>query len=196
MKKTWLVTFNALTLLAWLLFFIHTGLHGFQFDDQSLVMMSVAQGLAIFEVINSIFKLAGANWLLTTMQVSSRFLVVALLWLIPSDVIADLGVYSGFILITLAWSITEIIRAVFYTSDLLGKQIMSLLWMRYTFFILLYPIGVIGEFMVMFSFMEWRGFEFDGAGIGLVIVALLYVVFFPKLYLHMIRQRKKKLAQG
>lgn len=194
MKRTWLITFNAVTLLAWLLFFVHAGLHGFQFDGQSMIILAFAQGLAIFEVINSIFKLAGANWMLTSMQVSSRVLVVILLWFMPWELVAELGIYSGFLLITLAWSITEIIRAAFYLTELFGKQVKALLWMRYTFFIVLYPIGVTGEFMVMFGFMEWRHFSFDIIGIGLAVIALLYVVFFPKLYLHMFRQRKKKLV--
>lgn len=194
MKKTWLIAFNAITLLAWMLFFVHVGLHGFQFDENSLYLLIIAQGLAIFEVINSIFKLAGANWLLTSMQVSSRFLVVGLLWWLPNETVMDQGIYSGFMLITIAWSITEIIRAAFYLSDLFGKKIKALLWMRYTFFVLLYPIGVIGEFMVMFSFMKWRWFEMDVVGISLVVIAMLYVVFFPKLYMHMFGQRKKKLV--
>lgn len=194
MKNVWLISFNAVTFLAWVLFFLHSGLHGFQFADQAKMILAIAQGLAIFEVINSIFKLAGANWLLTTMQVGSRFLVVGLLWWMPLELVVERGVYSVFLLITIAWSITEIIRAAFYISGLFGKEIKALLWMRYTFFIVLYPIGVVGEFMVMFSFMKWRWFELDAIGIGLVIIALLYVVFFPKLYMHMFGQRKKKLA--
>ena len=134
MKKTWLITFNACTFIAWMLFFVHVGLNGFQFDGQSMIMLAIAQGLAIFEVINSISKLAGANWLLTSMQVSSRFLVVGLLWWLPNETVTDQGVFSGFMLITIAWSITEIIRAAFYLTDLFGNQIKALLWMRYTFF--------------------------------------------------------------
>jgi very-long-chain (3R)-3-hydroxyacyl-CoA dehydratase len=191
LKKAWLISFNVVTLLAWTLFLLHTGQNGFQFDSQGMMILAVAQGLAIFEVINSIFRLAGANWMLTTMQVSSRFLVVGLLWWMPLELVAELGVYSGFLMITIAWSITEITRVAFYISGLFGKEIKALLWMRYTFFIVLYPIGVIGEFMAMFSFMEWRHFNFDAIGIGLVVIALLYVVFFPKLYMHMFGQRRK-----
>ena len=194
MKKTWLISFNAITLLAWVLFVVYTGVHGFRFDGQSIIMLAFAQGLAIFEVTNSIFKLAGANWVFTALQVGSRCLVVIVLWLLPRDLVADLGVYSGFFLVSMTWGITEIIRAAFYLSELFEKRIPGLLWMRYTFFIVLYPIGVLGEFMVMFSFIEWREFNHDLINVGLGIIALLYVVFFPKLYRHMFLQRKKKLA--
>jgi hypothetical protein len=190
MKNAWLIWFNVVTLLAWVLFFLHAGVRGFQFDDQDLMILAIAQGLAIFEVINSIFKLVGANWMLTSMQVSSRFLVVGLLWWMPLDLVVGLG----FFLVSITWGITEIIRAAFYLSELFEKRIQGLLWMRYTFFIVLYPIGVLGEFMIMFSVIEWRGLNHDLINVVLGIIALLYVVFFPKLYMYMFGQRRKKLA--
>jgi hypothetical protein len=53
---------------------------------------------------------------------------------------------------------------------------------------------VLGEFMVMFSFWKWRNFEPDLMDLFLLAVALSYFVFFPKLYGHMWKQRKKKLT--
>jgi very-long-chain (3R)-3-hydroxyacyl-CoA dehydratase len=197
MKKTWLISFNLVTLLAWSLFFIHALVHGLQFKEQSLWMLTVAQGLAIFEILNAVIGIAGANWMLTTMQVFSRFLIVALLIWIPNERLIELSsnsMVTGFMLIAIAWSITEVVRALYYLTEITKKPLQVITFSRYTFFIALYPIGVLGEFLVMFSFWEWRSFHLDIINLALAAVGLSYFVFFPKLYLHMWSQRKKKLA--
>lgn len=197
MKKTWLIGFNVVTLLAWLVYLLHASLHGLQFDEQSRLLLAIAQGLAIFEIMNAVIGIAGANWLLTTLQVFSRFLVVGLFFWIPAERWIEISNYStitGFMLITVAWSITEIIRALYYLTEIGNKPISGITFSRYTFFIALYPIGVLGEFLVMFTFWEHRQFEVNFINLALVAIALSYFVFFPKLYIHMWKQRKKKLA--
>lgn len=197
MKRTWLIAFNVITLLAWLGYFLHAGVNGFAFNETSLFLLAIAQGLAIFEIVNSIIGIAGANWLLTTLQVFSRFLIVALLIWIPNERLVELSLLSwlnGFLLITIAWSITEVVRALYYLTEISNKSIQSITFSRYTFFIFLYPIGVLGEFLVMFTFWEWRQFEINVINFALALIALSYFVFFPKLYFHMWKQRKKKLG--
>ncbi|MFM1874746.1 MAG: hypothetical protein RL266_483 [Bacteroidota bacterium] len=196
MKKYWLIFFNVATLIAWSLFFFHALVHGLRFDEQSLIMLAIAQGLAIFEIIHAILGIAGANWMLTSIQVFSRWLIVALLVWIPNDNLIDLSansVVTGFMLISVAWSITEIVRALYYLTEITKKPIRAVTFSRYTFFIALYPIGVLGEFMVMYNFWEWRLFELDIIDLSLAAIGLSYFVFFPKLYGHMWKQRSKKL---
>ena len=197
MKKAWLITFNVVTLIAWVVFFAHAIAHGLQANEQGIVLLAIAQGLAIFEIINAILGIAGANWLLTTMQVFSRFLIAGLLLWIPFETILEIDAtlpITGFALISIAWSVTEIVRALFYLTDLLNTSIKAVVFARYTFFIFLYPIGVTGEFLVMYDFWKWREFAIDPFNIILALIALSYFVFFPKLYGHMWKQRKKKLA--
>jgi very-long-chain (3R)-3-hydroxyacyl-CoA dehydratase len=194
MKRIWLIAFNVLTLLAWTLFFVHAALHGLQSEPQSLVMLNFAQGLAVFEVMNALFGFAGANWLLTAMQVASRLLIVVLLNWIPMEILVERDVFSGFAVVSIAWSVTEIVRALFYLTELFDKPLRSITFARYTFFILLYPIGVMGEFLIMHTFVSWREYSLDIFNVALGIVAISYFVFFPKLYGHMLKQRKKKLA--
>lgn len=195
MKRAWLVSFNVLTLLAWIFFLIHGALHGLAFDGRLLIFLSVAQGLAIFEVVHSVIGWAGSHWMLTALQVASRFFTVALLWWLPESLVIGLGPYSGFQLITIAWGITEVIRAAYYTAGLMTWPTRSLSFLRYNLFIVLYPIGLIGELMVMFSVMEHRHYNFDVAGWAMVAVGLMYVIFFPKMYGHMLKQRSKKLGK-
>lgn len=197
MKKAWLITFNVVTLIAWVAFFVHAIAHGLQVNEQGIVLLAIAQGLAIFEIINAILGIAGANWLLTTMQVFSRFLIAGLLLWIPFDTILEIDAtlpITGFALISIAWSVTEIVRALFYLTDLLNTSVKAVVFARYTFFIFLYPIGVTGEFLVMYDFWKWREFAIEPLNIILAFIALSYFVFFPKLYGHMWKQRKKKLA--
>lgn len=196
MKRIWLITFNVLTLLAWSVFFAHALLHGLAIDKQGLLLLTVAQALAVFEVMNAILGLAGANWLLTSMQVFSRLLIVFLLNWIPLELLSELNLYSGFALITIAWSVTEIVRALFYLTEIWKRPVKAVTFSRYTFFIFLYPMGVAGEFMVMYTFWEWRLFELNIINLALAGVALSYFVFFPKLYGHMWKQRNKKLGAG
>ena len=197
MKKAWLIGFNVVTLLAWAFYFLHVLLHGLQFQAESQLLLAVAQGLALFEIMNAVIGIAGANWLLTTMQVFSRFLIVALFFLVPTErwvEISTNATVTGFMLVSIAWSITEIVRALYYLTEINGKPLKAVTFSRYTFFIALYPIGVLGEFMVMFTFWEYNEFAFSFLNIALAAVALSYFVFFPKLYGHMWKQRKKKLA--
>lgn len=197
MKKFWLIVFNVITLIAWVFYFFHSSLHGLAFDKQSLLLLAIAQGLAIFEIMNALMGIAGANWLLTAMQVFSRFLVVGLLFWIPADRWIEISLNStitGFMLISIAWSVTEIVRALYYLTELVDRPIRSITFSRYTFFIVLYPIGVLGEFLIMFTFWEYSQFEINVINLALAAIALSYFVFFPKLYMHMWKQRKKKLA--
>jgi hypothetical protein len=51
----------------------------------------------------------------------------------------------------LAWSVTEVIRYPFYVVSLLGKDIYALNWLRYTLFLVLYPLGAGSEAFLSFS---------------------------------------------
>ena len=197
MKKAWLIAFNLITLIIWSLFFAHAIKNGFSYTKEGAVLLAVAQGLAIFEILNAVLKIAGANWVLTTLQVFSRFLIVALFFWIPAWRWIEISHYTivhGFMFVSVAWSITEMIRALYYLTEILNKPIGAITYSRYTFFILLYPLGVLGEFMVMFCLWEFSQFEISFINVALLAVALSYFVLFPKLFGHMLKQRKKKLS--
>ena len=107
----------------------------------------------------------------------------------------------------LCWGITEVVRYSFYFFKLLGTVPRAIVWARYTFFIVLYPLGVSSELWCAYS-----GFEHlvkSGAysvampnayNIALhfpsiqVMFFLGYVPGFPMLYQYMLKQRKSALA--
>lgn len=50
-----------------------------------------------------------------------------------------------------AWSLTEVIRYSFYAANLLGHEPYALLYLRYTTFYVLYPLGAASEAFVNYS---------------------------------------------
>lgn len=196
MKRNWLIGFNAVTLVAWLVFIAIAVADGLQLTDRGSKALLVAQGLAVFEIMNSVLGIAGSNWLLTTLQVSSRLLVMGILVLMASTCPCAGWESWGYPLITVAWGLTEVVRAVHYLAGLLGKEWSAVNWMRYSLFLVLYPTGVTGEFLILFGFWQWRGAQFDLLAAALGVIALSYVVFFPKLFGHMLSQRRKKLGSN
>jgi very-long-chain (3R)-3-hydroxyacyl-CoA dehydratase len=193
-KRSWLILFNGFTLVAWLVFLVVAASGGFELNTGAAMVLAVAQGLAIFEVMNAILGIAGSNFLLTGLQVASRLLVMALLVMMAPDCPCDGFEKYGYPLIVLAWTVTEVIRALNYLSDLLGLGLKAIGWLRYSLFIVLYPLGVTGEFLIIYGYWKWRGEHIDLIALTLAAIAFSYVIFFPKLYGHMLAQRRKKLG--
>ncbi|KAA0715571.1 Very-long-chain (3R)-3-hydroxyacyl-CoA dehydratase 2 [Triplophysa tibetana] len=106
-----------------------------------------------------------------------------------------------------AWTITEIIRYSFYTFSLLNHLPYLIKWARYTFFFVLYPMGVAGELLTIYAALPYvqktglysitlpnkYNFSFDYHTF-LILVMISYIPLFPQLYFHMMRQRKKVLG--
>ncbi|CAM9830216.1 unnamed protein product [Laminaria digitata] len=102
-----------------------------------------------------------------------------------------------------AWAASEVVRYPFYALSIAGMCPAVLHWLRYTAFILLYPLGFAGElgtWVVGMPHIKAVGLpDIPGLPEGSTLYILYaYIVFAfaigaPKLYLHMIRQRKKQL---
>jgi len=194
MKRNWLIGFNAVTLLAWLVFIAVALADGGQLTARGSIVLLVAQGLAVFEILNAVLGIAGSNWMLTTLQVSSRLLVMGILVLMGRVCPCSGFEGWGYPLIAAAWGITEVVRALHYLAGLFNHEVQIVNWLRYSLFTVLYPLGVTGEFLIMYGFWKWRGGQFDLIAAILAIIALSYLIFFPKLFGHMLAQRRKKLG--
>lgn len=166
----------------------------------------IFQHAALLEIIHAIVGLVKSNPLLTLFQVGSRIMIVdGVLLAIPYSEIST----SGLCLALLAWSITEIIRYLYYFMNLNNYVPHVLIWLRYTLFIGLYPIGVSGELLCAYAASQYAkshpevwsyalpnswNFAFSYHYL-LVIVMLTYIPIFPQLYLHMFAQRRKILGK-
>nr|CAD7456575.1 unnamed protein product [Timema tahoe] len=163
----------------------------------------IFQNAAILEVAHAALRLVPSNVLITFFQVSSRVIVVCGVLLATPTGPASLGLPLALI----AWSITEIIRYLYYALNLLGGVPWLLVWCRYTTFIALYPVGVTGELLCIFaaysyvaSTKMWSlempnklNFTFSYHYM-LLFIMFLYIPLFPQMYLHMFAQRRKILG--
>merc|ERR1711933_357526 len=102
-----------------------------------------------------------------------------------------------------AWTVTEVVRYSFYLSNLLGYVPYPLLWCRYSFFYLLYPLGVSGELwhlipatLHIFEHNEGplvtvAGKDIPALGVFSAIVIFAYIPVFPTLF-NLIRSQRRK----
>lgn len=216
-QKYYLLAYNGIAFLAWLAYGVSMVslvlLPGAfrQFPMWIVIMpylLPVAQGLALLEVVHSATGLVRSPVGSTAAQVASRILVVVLLYLFFSDPYLS-WINAGLLLVSIAWTITELIRYSFYFAGLLGREPHILLWMRYSFFVLLYPLGVTGEWLIILSPLLTYGlagrdifghqWTFAVGPVSYTIfvcaLAVSYIVYFPVLYRYMWQQRRKKLLE-
>lgn len=192
----YLSAYNTFALIAWLFYVSMVTGRGFILDSDSRMMLTIAQGVALLEVLHAALGWAGGSWWLTALQVASRILVVVLINVLPLDLFAsDIGFY-GTVMVSAAWGLTEVIRYAYYRQNMRGANLGYLEWARYSLFIILYPLGVTGEFMIMYTFIHEQGIGLNAITIAFSVIAVLYAVFFPRLYGYMWSQRKKKLAES
>jgi very-long-chain (3R)-3-hydroxyacyl-CoA dehydratase len=116
---------------------------------------------------------------------------------------------AGFPLLMTAWSIAEATRYIYYALNLYDLVPHFITWCRYSFFIILYPIGVTGELLTIYASLPViakkglyslpmpnplnASFYYHYALIGIMAS---YIPFFPQLYFYMLGQRKKFLGSG
>ncbi|KAJ7497232.1 PTPLA-domain-containing protein [Mycena latifolia] len=156
--------------------------------------VAVVQTCAILEVVHVLLGWVRSPLQTTAMQVASRLWAI---WLVQQfDVARTNPLYTSAVL---AWSLTEVVRYSFYASNLLGYEPPILLYLRYTMFYVLYPIGAGSEAFLNYatlpipsgiptlkSFLGWTAPEYARAGLFLLWWPSLY-----QLYTHMIVQRRK-----
>lgn len=180
----------------------------------------MAQSAAILEVLHAVFGIVRSPAMVTATQVASRLWIVwGILNAAPlstttkSLVLVDLPgplprLALSFHTLIFAWGITEIIRYSFFAFKEAGLQPFFLLWMRYSGFIILYPLGVSSELAMVFLALpylkESRKWCYDmpnalNIGFEYWIACLLgiaaYIPGFPQLYFYMVSQRKKVLRR-
>ncbi|MBP6732960.1 MAG: protein tyrosine phosphatase-like domain-containing protein [Chitinophagales bacterium] len=200
--KYYLAAYNLVAFLFWgafgISFLLSLTTNGsWWLDRNTLLLLNIAQGMAILEVIHALLKWVKSPVGSTTAQVASRLLVLVIIDLHHTvmgypGLGRDVFVF-GFMLITFAWTVTELIRYSFYFFTLFDKQPSILLWMRYSFFIVLYPLGVTGEWAILLTPVVITGFVLNAYNVFLIPVAISYIYYFPVLYKYMWKQRKARL---
>ncbi|KAJ7287596.1 PTPLA-domain-containing protein [Mycena rebaudengoi] len=160
--------------------------------------VAIVQSFALLEVFHVLLGWVRSPLQTTVMQVSSRLWIV---WGIAQqfDVARTSPLYTSTVL---AWSITEIVRYSFYATNLLGYEPPILLYLRYTLFYVLYPVGAGSEAFLIYgtlpfstsiptlkSLSGWTAPEYARAGLFLIWWPALY-----QMYTHMMSQRRKVIG--
>ena len=191
--KSYLIGYNVLAFLCWLGFLFSFLVSGCVLSDTNLLLLNIAQGMAVLEVVHTVLKWVKSPVGSTVAQVFSRLLVLVLINVFRMEGLISSLVYAGIVTVSIAWGITEIVRYSFYALQLLNALPSWLLWMRYTFFIVLYPVGVSGEWLIIAAPILMKGFSINPYNLFVLFLLVSYVYYFPVLYKYMWKQRKAKL---
>ncbi|XP_076662533.1 3-hydroxyacyl-CoA dehydratase 1 [Halictus rubicundus] len=208
----YLKTYNLTLVFGWSYILVKFLQNDFSFTvDESLWQnlkwpLIIFQHAALLEIIHAMMGLVKSNAMLTLFQVSSRIIIVdGVLLAIPYSEASTTGIWMA----VLAWSITEIIRYLYYFMNLNNYVPHVLSWLRYTLFIVLYPIGVSGELLCAYAATQYARSHPDALSYTLpnswnfafsylyllISVMITYIPVFPQLYLHMFAQRRKILGR-
>jgi very-long-chain (3R)-3-hydroxyacyl-CoA dehydratase len=200
--KYYLSAYNLVAFSFWAIYLVSFVTGGFVLNSHSLLLLNIAQGLAVLEVVHAILKWVKSPVGSTVAQVASRLLVVVLINMFLTVSLSNQWALAGIVIVSFAWSITELIRYSLYFLGTFNVQPQWLLWARYSFFIVLYPVGVSGEWCIILAPIIAGGllpqqtdvsWVFYGYRVFALILFISYAYYFPVLYGYMWKQRKSKL---
>mmetsp|Transcript_15676 Transcript_15676/g.43856 ORF Transcript_15676/g.43856 Transcript_15676/m.43856 type:complete len:218 (-) Transcript_15676:1027-1680(-) len=162
------------------------------------------QGLSLLETLHAATGLVRSGVAAALIQwVGRSHVLFAVLYAVP-ELHGSLAVTPLFTV----WAISEIIRYPWYAATLLDACPAFLTWLRYTAFIVLYPIGVLSEVWILVEVLpiakETRmynvtmpnaiNFGFDYY-IFLLVGLSIYPFAWFQLYSQLLRARGKKLGK-
>ncbi|KAI3876902.1 hypothetical protein MKW92_030097 [Papaver armeniacum] len=160
------------------------------------------QTLSFMEVLHGAIGLVPSGVLLPLMQWGGRthFLLAIVRRL---DEVQELpSIFITFF----AWSISDIIRYSHYALNCAGYSPFWVTYLRYTAFIVLYPLGMaIGEMWIMYQALPlikeknlyadfFNRFPFNYYSFVMAVL-VCYPFLWLKLYLHLFKQRRSKLGK-
>lgn len=189
--SNYLKLYSLVSLWCWILFLGYF-LYDPGFNSKTLLLLTLAQGLALLDVVHVGMKWVKGSIKPVAIRVFIRLFIVVLLHLMGSSPKVQLLV-DGRIFIALIWSFTGIIRHWHTLSDLFGKKREGLTWLRYSGYMLFFPIGLIGELLISYQFLAERNFTMDMYGIILFLLILAIITGYPFLFKYMGKQRRRKL---
>ncbi|CAN1847012.1 Very-long-chain (3R)-3-hydroxyacyl-CoA dehydratase 2 [Linum perenne] len=160
------------------------------------------QSIAVLEIIHAALGIVPSGVLFSFMQWGGRaHWILAIV-----RKIAEVQELPAVFITFTAWSIAEIIRYSHYALNCIGRCPSWIVYLRYTAFIVLYPIGLFpGEIWLMYqalpfvkkkdlyaNFFAALPFSYYNF---LWAVILSYPFLWFNLYLHMLKQRRSKLGK-
>ena len=154
MKRGYLIAYNGASTVLWSYILwkaVGALLTGEDVHDTLKGPVRWVQSLALVEIAHSVTGLVRAPWTTTVMQVASRILLV---WGIDYPFDIQSLAYASMVV---AWSMTEVVRYGYYfCSNFSGAGWVpdGLVWLRYSLFYVLYPVGVASEMTCIWTSLD------------------------------------------
>ncbi|CUM55165.1 uncharacterized protein AC631_03717 [Debaryomyces fabryi] len=159
------------------------------YPHKTLVLVQVFN--AVVEISNALLGIVKSSIPTVLLQFLARLLItIGISYYVPES--EGNFHFMSYITLSLAWSVTEVIRYSFFSAKLVKNDIpYGLLWLRYSTFFILYPAGLFSELYVVYlSLDSVRGYAYYWF---LIFALTMYIPGFFVLYGYMIKQRKKVL---
>lgn len=140
--------------LSWSILFYHFIIEAksLQIDNRRLwnriqPTLYIFQTIQLVEVYHCVIGLVPSSPVVTFQQIFTKLMII---WGIACPFSTPKESF-GILMVTGCWSIAEITRYLYYSLNILNAVPYVLTWCRYSFFIILYPFGVMGELLIIYS---------------------------------------------
>ncbi|KAH6625890.1 tyrosine phosphatase-like protein [Boeremia exigua] len=151
------------------------------------------QTFTLIEVLHAATGIVKSPVSTTAIQVFTRVIQV---WLIWYSFPASTSASHAFLILVLAWAIADSIRYLYLMLNLHAKAPRALVWLRYTMFYPLYPIGIGAEWWLMYQAVEPVSKISPVLPPVFYFLLALYVPGAYTMFTYMIKQRGKALEKG
>eukprot|EP01122_Echinamoeba_exundans_P014793 TRINITY_DN6777_c0_g1_i1.p1 TRINITY_DN6777_c0_g1~~TRINITY_DN6777_c0_g1_i1.p1 ORF type:complete len:235 (+),score=65.55 TRINITY_DN6777_c0_g1_i1:74-778(+) len=177
----------------WLEYMLEPSTAAVEAWDTVRVTLLIFQNAQVLEILHVMIGLVSSNLLTTSIQTLMKLFIVIICYLLPSA--RESFAFSSLIF---AWSAGEIIRYMYYAMSnplIVGKQTPDFVpYLRYTGFIVLYPIGFLSEFVILLK--AFGAAQSGSYSIFVLPLGALLLGYWPVaayMYKSMLRQRAKHL---
>ena len=154
MVNGYLFLYNAASAVAWAYLMFSLG-RSFFFDEpqntrvlfgKTGMYLAYLQTFALLEVLHAALGLVRSGVMSNVIQISSRLFVI---WV--AAVMGETGKHWAYAMMATAWSISDFTRYAYYLTQLTKVSCCGCLkWARYNFFLVLYPVGTLGEAILIY----------------------------------------------
>lgn len=180
--------------------------------------LEIYQLLQAVEIVHGLCRIVNASPAITFIQVALRCTTVFIFARFIEESRHSIGVP----MFILAWSLAEMARYLYYATNIMSRTSAYITWCRYSFFIVCYPLGSLGEMLVISKSLPYvkegrLRIPFVPQEITYYLLILLFIggvvggkynqikkinhiinyklsfIGLPYLYIHMLKQRSKML---
>jgi very-long-chain (3R)-3-hydroxyacyl-CoA dehydratase len=159
MIRDYLIIYNTLSAFAWGFLLFNLGKSYFIDDAEDYEILfsktgfylAYLQTLALLEVLHAALGWVRSGVMSNVIQIASRLFVI---WV--AGVFGGSGKHWAYGMMSVAWALSDFTRYAYYLTQLTEISVPALKWARYNFFLVLYPVGTLGEAILIFlARLKW-----------------------------------------